>query len=370
MRNERRIALFLFSLFLVCAISAAADTGYDDSYAAFKGHMEGWMPIAITAVMLCVFFNVLLYMVGTVFQSEHLKKYAESEFMQVTASSLMIFFVVALLGMLMTPWGGDQPFMEHVLGAGSTISCTAASNGVYSIFNNGAFGGGPLGAFKCKLQEKITALDRAYSNIVSQNMGVERLTSMCLSIFGVPVYCGDWTLSTHNRMEVAHFTAAKIVGLLMPLHAQYVLAQYLQNNMLSVFLPLGLILRITPLTRGIGGLFIAIAIAFFFVWPTFFVLTDPTFVRADARVDDMQKGVCFTGFSGAATVLSNPLVNSGGSGADLAVLSGGSLIYELSIAVLFYPFVALVIALAFIRAVTPLLGGDTGELMRMVTRLG
>ena len=37
---------------------------------------------------------------------------------------------------------------------------------------------------------------------------------------------------------------------------------------------------------------------------------------------------------------------------------------------MFYPFVALVITLIFIRAMTPLLGGDTGELMKMVARLG
>ena len=372
--NKNKIATVLLLFALACGMLSAYDTGFQDASQSFQSHLEGWMPIAIAAVMICILFNGLIYMAGSVFQSEHLKKYAESEFLQVTASTLLIFFGVALIFMAMGPapafLGSGTPFWQSMLGQGSTVACAASASGAYSVFDQTEFGGGPLGAYKCKLQEKITALESSYSNIVSKNMGVERLTSMCISLFGVPVYCGDWTQSLHNRMEIAHFTATKIVGLLMPLHAQYALAQYLQNNMLSVFLPLGLLLRIFPITRGIGGLFIALAIAFFFVWPTFFILTDSTYVKADARVDDQQAGVCFTGFKGASAVLSSSLLNNGGQDTDIAVLNGNALIYELTIATLFYPFVALIIALAFVRAVTPLLGGDTGELMRMAMRLG
>ena len=58
------------------------------------------------------------------------------------------------------------------------------------------------------------------------------------------------------------------------------------------------------------------------------------------------------------------------AGETLALDNGKLLLFQLTISVMFYPFVSLVITLIFIRAMTPLLGGDMGELMKMVARLG
>jgi hypothetical protein len=46
------------------------------------------------------------------------------------------------------------------------------------------------------------------------------------------------------------------------------------------------------------------------------------------------------------------------------------LIYQMNIAIFFYPFVSLVLTLIFIRFAAPLLGSDAGDLMRMVARIG
>jgi hypothetical protein len=204
--------------------------------------------------------------------------------MQVTASSLMIFFAVALIYQLTDSINGTgndisaMSFMGELIGAGSVIPCAASDNGggkeIFDIWQDSRFGAGPMGAFKCKIQEKITALDRAYNNVYKANFPVERLTSMCINIFGAPVYCFDWNLDLHIAVEKAHLIATKIVGLLITLHAQFIMAEYIQRNMLSVFLPMGLLLRVFPITRGVGGLFIALAVGFFFVFPLFVLLTD------------------------------------------------------------------------------------------------
>ena len=184
------------------------------------------------------------------------------------------------------------------------------------------------------------------------------------------MYCGDWNLALHKQVEEAHLIATKIVSLLVPLHALFVIAQYLQSNMLSVFLPAGLVLRIFPLTRGVGGLFIAMAIGFFFIFPTFVVLTDPSFVKVDATAPNMQSGMCFSGFTGATTLLSGIDMSGSISQSSLAIAQGTDLVFQITIAALFYPFISFVLTLIFIRAATPLLGGDTGEIMKMVARLG
>ncbi len=363
---------FLVLLLAVALSSAGISAFKDQGKAQFEPYMGtggSWYPLAITAVILCFFFNTLVYMAGHALQAENLKKYARTEFLQVSASSLMIFFVILLLFELSE--GGAFDLMENLTGASGSIACSAVSTGRYYFWNENAFGGGPIGAFKCKVQEKITALDKQYWNIFNANMGTERLSSTCVSFFGFPVWCWDWDLELHKKVEQSHLLCTKITGLLMPLHAQFVLAEYVQKNMLAVFLPLGLLLRIIPATRGVGGLFIAIAIGFYFVWPTFSVLTDPTFVRGDDnKISDRLAGMCFTGFRGVAVIMNSALYGLGGDDNALANAQGEALLFEMTIGTLFYPFIALAITLIFIRTATPLLGGDTGELMRMVARLG
>jgi len=374
---KRKILAASLALFLLAQFAAAAFEDFSEKKGrAFELQLNNWQAMAIVAILICILFNALVYMAGRAFQSEHLKKYAQSEFLQVTASSLMIFFAVELIYAMSTGTGMD--LMGDIIGRSSYVSCGAVSGGKFNLWSaDSEFGTGPLGAFKCKVQEKITALDRAFDTIYQANEPNERLASTCFILFGVPVYCGDWDKALHNQVEEAHLLSTKITGLLMPLHAQYVLATYMDNNMLSVFLPLGLVLRIFPLTRGVGGLFIAMAIGFFFIWPTFFVLSDPTFVKVDdqnAPSQERQAGVCFTGFKGSAIILQSVLGNNNGGaaigGEQLAVENGKLLLFQLTISILFYPFVALVITLIFIRAMTPLLGGDLGELMKMVSRLG
>ena len=245
----------LAALLLVAGLAHADFQSFENAYGGqFKSQLDNWKPMAEIAIAICIFFNVLVYMAGMALDSESLKRYAKAEFLQVTASSLMIFFAVDLIYGLST--GSGMDFMGDVIGTNSRVACGAPGiegGNFYLWQTDSQFGPGPLGAFKCKLQEKITALDNAYANIYEANKGTERLTSMCVMVFGIPVYCGDWDKALHNQVEQAHLLATKIVGLLMPLHGLYVLAQYVQNNMLSVFLPLGLVLRIFPLTRGWAG---------------------------------------------------------------------------------------------------------------------
>ncbi|MFA6490134.1 MAG: hypothetical protein WCT52_05660 [Candidatus Micrarchaeia archaeon] len=379
MTNLRIKALaFAMALFLVSNILAADFANDFEAHFGdiFANKLANWQWYAALAISICFFFNLVLYMAGKALMSDHLQKYALSEFMQVTASALMIAFAVGLLYGFSTGQGGGMDLMRDVIGTNSAVACGEAPNGVFSIWKvDPNFGVGPLGAFRCKLQEKITALDGAYDMVYEGNKMNEVWSSTCVIVFGIPIYCGDWDIAVHKRMEEAHLIETKIVSLLVPLHAMYSLSMYIENNMLAVFLPVGLVLRILPLTRGVGGLLIAIALGMFFVWPTFLILTDPTFVKAEEAPDPnaaRSEGMCFTGFKGTAVLVQTVVAQlvTPGSAESLAIDNGKTLVYQLTISIMFYPFVAFVITLAFIRSLTPLLGGDMGEFMKMVGRLG
>ncbi len=377
----RHAALALLALLLLALMPHADDAAQfrNEAGQSFQSSFENnWQGIAIVAIAAGIFFNALVYMAGMALEAENLKRYARAEGLQITASALIIFFAVSLLYTLTNGAGQSLSalsFMGEVIGSGSVIHCNAeqvkADNYNYNIWKDYGFGRGPLAAFKCKVQEKITALDTAYSNLYNANMGPEKSLSICYMLFGAPVWCNSWDLSQHQKVEQNHLLTSKIVGLLMPLHAQYTLAEYLQQNMLAVFLPAGLVMRIFPFTRGLGGLFIAIAVGFFFVFPTFFVLTDSSFVKSDTQpVADTTAGMCFSGFKGAAVLQSIANSQAAATEGSLAAMNTTELLYQITIGAMFYPFVALVLTLIFVRALTPLLGGDLGELMKMVARLG
>ncbi|MFA5929875.1 MAG: hypothetical protein WC861_03245 [Candidatus Micrarchaeia archaeon] len=197
---------------------------------AFQNRVDGWWLLATTAILICISFNTLVYMLGSALESQEVKNYAKSEFLQVSASSLMIFFAVALIFEVSSAGSNVSAFafMGDLLGNGqSSISCTAASGGRFNIWEGDPkFGKGPIGAFKCKLQEKISAVDNAYQNVKSANMKTEETLSMCYYLLGIPVWCNAWDLPTHQRVEQAHLLASKMTDISVSLNAQYVLAEY------------------------------------------------------------------------------------------------------------------------------------------------
>ena len=188
-KHLRIIAVaFALGLFILSNIVSADITGDFIQHfgGIFANHLSGWQWYAVLAISICFFFNIIVYMAGKALMSESLQRYALSEFMQVTASALMIAFAAQLMYSLAT--GSGMDLMVDVIGSNSVVACGAAPNGVFSIWQNDPnFGVGPLGAFRCKLQEKITALDGAYDKVYEGNKMNEVWASTCIMFFGIPV---------------------------------------------------------------------------------------------------------------------------------------------------------------------------------------
>jgi hypothetical protein len=318
----------------------------------------GWGVMALLAVLAVFFALTIIYMFGHGFGLENVKRFAKAEFYEFGASTFIILFVAYLL------WAGGNIFgfiNEKVIGTGSTVICNGRVQNVVNV-------GGPIAIAKCNIQDKIIQLDKLYDRVYKNNMKIETWASACFILFGVQIFCGDWVV--HSVVEQAHLIGEKIVPLQVSLHAQYVLLEYISKNMLGVFLPLGILLRVFPLTRGMGGLLIATALGFYFVFPIIFVLTDPTFVKADSTFTPplTQGEACFDSFKGATAVYNSFLMPS----LDSVEMSYGSvtdLLSRLTVSMMFYPFVAFAVTIIFIRSLTPVLGGDTGDLARMVAKL-
>ncbi len=362
------VLLLLFALAALignlCAFEYNSTSSFDqmwlETYMGKSGLMSGrdWQSIAMVSVAACFFANVLIYMLGYGLQLENVKRFAKSEFYHVTASAIMIVTMSVVLD------GTLQYTVNNVIGTESVAICKGQE---FKIFE---YSGGPISYIYCKVDESAKELEDCYTKTYSANLATERKASTCASIKGIPIYCGDWSM--HDEVEGNHLTGYKITPILVNLYGQKAVLNYLAENMLRVFLPLGLLLRVFPMLRGIGGLFIAIALGFYFVFPVVYLVNDPSFVkRVKADIPDGSADPsfsCYPGFKGSAAILTIPSFDTGSSGAT-SCNNVTELLTKVTINMMFYPFVALATTLIFIRMAASLLGGDSGDIMRMISKV-
>lgn len=378
MRKSKSGALAAFLLLLVLGASFAQwekPVGIEDYFnpttsgpLAPKNTARIWFPLAMAAVGICLFTNVLIYMFGYVMHLPRWQAFAASEFMQVTVSALIIVSFVYLVE------GGFDYIQGNVLPSGSKVSCGGL--GPQDIYTQ--FSYGPIGAVMCRLQDKITYCNDLYQKIYSANKNVEVKTTMEISVNNMQTYVGDWFTYLHDTMEKAHYLAHQVVPLTIGLVGQYMFLDYIAKNMFTVILPLGIILRIIPIFRGIGGLLIAIGIGFYIIYPLFFLLLDPATMVAPpsaAGGPEPPPKKCYRGFSGMTSAMADVsnirLDPTGGSGgtttASIDSLAGE--MGKLKVETIFIPMAALVGTLTFIQAAAPFFGGDSGDIVRLVAKV-
>ncbi len=349
----------------------AADFSWSDTTALtarsakyFTPKTGDWTRMAALALAICFFANTLVYVYAKVFHSPGAERFAKSEFYQVTASALLIFLLVGGGMMVM---GFDFLDKSGILPQGTLTKCGTEAKDVWKE--------GPPAVIRCQLQEKITYVEALYQQAWDLNAQTEPLTTYCMYLFNIPIYCWDWDVDLHSQMEKAHYIAHKLMPIGVSLHAQYMFVEYLANNMLNVFLPLGLILRIFPVLRGLGSLMVAMAIAFFFVFPIAYILLDPTTVRPPPKQlipgSGTAEKACYVSFSGMVNTYTQVIPKAAASAQNtkLDINSVGSEVAKLQIEAFFYPLAALATALMFIGIITPILGGDSGEIMHFLTKV-
>lgn len=339
---------------------ATTITHFQAPNAANNYAARDWFRISMLAILICLFANALIFVFAKAMHSTTAQRFATGEFYQVSASAVMILVVVVLLSQAFTfikDWG--------ILSTDTTSACYGAQMDVWKL--------GPPALIQCKIQEKIEYAEGLFYQAKAVNKDVETLTTLCLYVMSVQAYCGDWDSALHAQMESAHLLANRLTPLAIGLHATYSFVGYLARNMLEVFLPLGILLRIFPGIRGIGGLLIAIAIGFYFVFPIAYLLMDPTTTRPDPA--DMLPSIskapspCFNTFSGAVSMITQLASTKKQTVATPDVSELGQELAKLQTEVFIIPLAALAVTLLFIQTLAPLLGGEAGEIMHFITKV-
>ena len=360
----RALPLFVLLLFLASGTLFAEDPdpeSYTYESEVQKGELlpywnsdTGWMGICMLAVGITALLHGMLYGFGVAINSQHLQRYAKSELIQTAATAVIL---VALLGML------EQAF---ALAAGfGQITCSLNNEIITD----------PIEADMCYTQDVLNKVKKAYDAAFDAdgNAMKESYYSFSFSFFGFPIWIGSLDDSIYKEIETYHSICYLSVNLMIALSAKMFLLKYIQENMLAFFLPVGIILRTFHFTRGIGAFFIAVAIAFFFIYPiTCFLMSGAEAPEEPEMPDITTTGMCGIPVFGSFSFGGAPLAQgSTAAAANQVTISDdlSSFVADIQTRLLFNNLVAFALAITFLRYATTILGGDTAPFMAMVGRL-
>jgi hypothetical protein len=310
--------------------------------------------------MAVLFMVVLLDMLARTFSLQHLSMWVKSEYAQVAVTFLIVGSVVV---------------MET---AGNSILTTiaaqvgAASGNLALTQATAANLGQPFEIGKAYLQTVISCQARWYYKLFVLNLFVEPISTISfegarsVEIVGGGFFIG-WLTS------LIKYLGSAIVQLAIFEYIQYFLLTFAQYSMISVFLPVGLILRAFPLTRGAGGLITAFALGFAFVFPATYIAVVAMMPSLGYACNEVVLPIsentdnCYFNDGQLENGYLELKAKSGQINKTVDDIRGRlSLMY---LQAFLYPMVTLIVTFTFIRQTGSLFGADLAEIGRGLIKI-
>lgn len=331
---------------------------------------DNYLPLSMLAVVVAVLVHTIMLMGARAFHVKELENYAMSEILQAAATAFMVVFFITMLVSAMQIAG--NLIHGELTCAGKTMTIANPSGGdLMTLVKQGAMNDA-YEVIKCRLQQRATEVSNAQGQVVKDAVADYALLNLQASVFGVTIFKGDWLTSVYQKTENNRITNNLATVLLIGLNAQYALAEYLRINMLNIFLPVGLLLRSFYFTRSPGALLMALGIGMYFVFPVVYILLDPGFVATpipEVQPAPQPTKYCYATMSSAASLISTAQSQGLGSTASLDFTDLKSTLRKSYISLMLHPLVALFLTLVVVRYIMTVLGADTYELTKMVTKV-
>lgn len=309
----------------------------------YAGWQENWGMIALLSTLIFFLLNVIKYMFARLFLDQRAMTVAVAEILDNIAIAFIVVFLVFVV------------------------------NGIDSYFSYQGLPIHIIAVEESKLHTKLLlgAMEEIYNYAVDDAAGTYRLYSFWWGISGIPIFIGAWVPSIAKQVSTDMFLVQKTVELSIFLSAQYHVLEYVQRNMLSVFLPLGIILRAMKLTRGLGALFISISIALYYIYPALLYLSAGG-MMAPPHTPLVKETVCnyptyISLARGVSLDFSQYAYRSLQATSEMYSMQG--FISTVFYTILLSNLVALSIAFIFIRFASVVLGGMPTAFIGMVSKL-
>lgn len=217
---------------------------------SFAASTLDWQPLALTAVMASLSALAIMYAIGHAFDINQLKFLAKEELVQVVGT-----------GLLIAGFASFQLYLENIsadLGGGMTIVDLAKQN--LASINN-----------------ELSNTNNVLANF-AKHIGKESSRSVYCSFSAIGfnlASCGSFS-TLGGPLPLAFSALATGIGEIATLRTILDFGAGTSSLVFTLFFPLGLFLRTFKLTRGAGGLLIAIAITFYLILPYSIVFVNQT----------------------------------------------------------------------------------------------
>lgn len=354
-----------------------------------------WQFIAIVCTAISFALSALAFMLGRAFDSDDLKKWAKSELLSAISTLTIIVMLI--------------------------IIATILSNAVFTFTKEATRISAPAYFVEMERQlqgkeitQEVASFFPAQWYLTSMARCVRMLyiTNACSTIITEPA---DWlildtvragspsSIPTLMMRGLSRTLSNTLTFILYVTYLQKDILLFAQQVALTVFLPLGIVLRSFVLTRGGGNLFIALGAGLFFIYPTAYsvvlvLASPPGQIESKCGVTssaEINPGNGCAGAFAASTFFSAVPALTGLKGNAIdklfgswrSVLSGtfsfGAIVgayasfqsfiksfaVEVIVYAVLYPLVVMAITLTFIKSFSEFLGVEAQELIQGLIRM-
>ncbi len=341
--------------------------------------VSSWLSISLAVIFIAFLGTAVFYMIAYSFQSDRYKKIAFAELMQVAASFLLIamlfgfeMFETDFVSRMESTSGAITSAL--VLSSGGTPYAGALSGQVqinsfdvsYAFMRN---------LLKCAENQLKTTYES--SKFVETTMNIVIQTKIIIGQkkkSSLPLPNPMALTSLAESAAKYEYNANELTWLVIFLYAQIAVLKFIETSMFTVFLPIGLILRSFPPTRGAGAVLVAIAIGFYFVYPlTFTVLyvgTPPVIEGCNVRVALDTTAITQTCPVNVGAV-EEALVSASDTmpqlDATIPQVQAG--MNSMKFVAFVYMLISLGVSFIFVRSLSSIFGADISEIGRSMMRM-
>jgi hypothetical protein len=359
---KKLIAAIMLILLAVPAFSQPPPNWANSINDSVRAQWEGgsWLTLSVLAMLMLLFLVAIAYMASALIGSRELKMWAKAEFIQVIASSALVLLFLILVQAMVVASSAIAYASSNSMGVNFALP-DEASLPPETVAQKQA---NPFALAHYYFDTQLNCAKKIYRIIFWWNLVIEPLEKLTFPTGGMEEVSG-WVFSGPVGMN--YWITHSIQFLLLAEYFQRHLLIFIEDNMLTVFLPVGIVLRILPYTRGAGGVIMAIALGLFFIYPMMYALL---------------LGVLLGEFQTVSCLVATPSIYSCDS-ADpacasltIAALKEEKIVEDIGlldeyffapirmlfIASFVFPLVNLTLTLTFIRATMQFFGADVAEM--------
>jgi len=245
----------------------------------------GAFNIAVYAIISMFVLVGIAYLLSRALNNRRLEDWAKDEFLQALVSAAIVGALVLLLapknGLIiglfntLTPENLEIPvwnsYLNYVGSSGTTALLTGSGPGVSNEQISASFIGCPAGSsgtILCFSYSYMTLLEHSIiqlsADLLTFNILIELLASLSFNLILVQLTPLSG-LTSVSQVVGSIIQSLLFLGVMSGV--QLALLHFINSTALTIFLPIGVVLRCFFATRKIGGLLMGIAIGLYLVYP-------------------------------------------------------------------------------------------------------